>query len=143
MNRSVKALVLSAAAMATVLTSLPAAHAGERWRHRDDYRYNSYRHRGNGDAVAAGVIGLAAGALIGGALAQPRDRVIITDGPYEDRRYYREPAPRVTYSRAPSYAVEPWSREWYRYCSDRYRSFNSNDGTFVGYDGVRRFCNAN
>ena len=31
----------------------------------------------------------------------------------------------------------------HRYCSDRYRSFDPNTGTFVGYDGVRRFCEAN
>jgi hypothetical protein len=36
--------------------------------------------------------------------------------------------------------MEPWSREWFRYCSNRYRSFDGRTGTFMGYDGQRHFC---
>ncbi|RVC11981.1 BA14K family protein, partial [Mesorhizobium sp. M7A.F.Ca.CA.002.15.2.1] len=54
------------------------------------------------------------------------------------RRYYAEP--RVVY--ANRYA-EPWTRDWYEYCSDRYRSFNSRTGTFTGNDGEQHFCTAN
>ncbi len=39
--------------------------------------------------------------------------------------------------------LEPWSPEWYDYCSDRYRSFSPRSGTFVGYDGREHFCTAN
>jgi hypothetical protein len=28
-----------------------------------------------------------------------------------------------------------------RYCYDRYRSFDGRSGTYVGYDGMRHFCN--
>jgi hypothetical protein len=133
MNRFLKTAVLATAVAATTLATIPAANADHRWR----------RHS-SGDAVAAGVIGLAAGALIGGALAQPRYREPVY---YDD--YYYEPRPvrRYEYVR-PAYrervyirgSVEPWSREWYRYCSSRYRSFDPNTGTFVGYDGREHFC---
>ena len=139
MNRIFKTAVLSAAVVATTLATLPAASADE-WRH--------HRHHGNGDAVAAGVLGLAAGALIVGALAndQPppddygdgyyyRD---VRPRPAPVRRYYAEP--RVVYNE--SYA-EPWTRDWYEYCSDRYRTFNSRTGTFTGNDGEQHFCTAN
>ena len=147
MNRIFKTAVLSAAMAATMLVALPAANADE-WRH--------HRHHGNGDAVAAGVLGLAAGALIGGALANDRpppdanryyDDGYYNDGYYDRdvrvrpapvRRYYVEP--RVVY--ADRYA-EPWTRDWYEYCSDRYRTFNSRTGTFTGNDGEQHFCTAN
>jgi len=147
MNRIFKTAVLSAAMAATMLVALPAANADE-WRH--------HRHHGNGDAIAAGVLGLAAGALIGGALANDRpppdanryyDDGYYNDGYYDRdvrvrpapvRRYYVEP--RVVY--ADRYA-EPWTRDWYEYCSDRYRTFNSRTGTFTGNDGEQHFCTAN
>ena len=138
MNRFLKTAVLAAAIGATTLAAMPAAEARDHWR----------RHQhGGGDAVAAGVIGLAAGAIIGGALAQPsyREPVYSDDGYYEPRpvrryyvdRSYEEPV----YVRRGS--LEPWSREWFRYCNNRYRSFDSSTGTFMGYDGREHFCTAN
>jgi hypothetical protein len=108
------------------------------WRvSRHHHRYNN-----NGDLVAAGVLGLAVGALAAGVATAPRAPV-----------YYEEYAPpRRVYRAAPryyveeqrgAYGLEPWSPEWYDYCSGRYRSFNPRTGTFVGYDGVERFCQAN
>ncbi|TPK91372.1 BA14K family protein [Mesorhizobium sp. B2-4-17] len=143
MNRIFKTAVLSAAVAATMLVALPAANA-------DDWHRWHHRGHGHGDAVAAGVLGLAAGALIGGALAnqQPPPPDYYDDGYYYDRdvsvrpapvrRYYAEP--RVVY--ADRYA-EPWTRDWYEYCSDRYRTFNSRTGTFTGNDGEQHFCTAN
>jgi BA14K-like protein len=133
MNRFLKIAVLSAAVAATTLTAIPAANAGDRWRHR---------HHGGGDAVAAGVIGLAAGALIGSALSQPSYREPI----YYDDYYEPRPVRRYYVQRSyeePVYArrsLEPWSREWYRYCQNRYRSFDPGTGTFMGYDGREHFC---
>ena len=139
MNRIFKTAILGAALAATTLAALPAANADE-WRHR---------HHGhhNGDAIAAGVVGLAAGALIAGALSNPQPRYNSNydyDDDYEYRevrpvrRYYAQP--RVVY--ADRYA-EPWTRDWYEYCSDRYRSFNARSGTFTGNDGEQHFCTAN
>ena len=144
MNRIFKTTILSAAIAATTFATLPAANADE-WRH--------HRHHHNGDALAAGVLGLAAGALIVGALNNPQPRYY--DPGYDDydgyarpapvRRYYVQPRavysqPRVVY--ADRYA-EPWTREWYEYCSDRYQTFNSRSGTFTGNDGEQHFCTAN
>lgn len=133
MNRTFKTAVLGVALAATTLTAIPSAQASDR------------RHRG--DAIAAGVIGLAAGAIIGSALSQPRYREPI----YEDG-YYVEPRPvyRPRYVtrvyEEPVYvrrSAEPWTREWYRYCQNRYRSFDSSSGTYIGYDGREHFCVAN
>lgn len=125
----------------TTLSALPA-DAGQRWRDRD-YRHHRHNHQqrgmNGGDMLAAGILGLAAGAIIGGIASQPR--TVYVD-PYpgryrESHRYDRAPQPvyRAGY--------EPWSREWFRYCSNRYRSFDPGSSTFMGYDGVRRFCVAN
>jgi hypothetical protein len=129
MNRIFKTTILSAAVAAMTLAALPAANAGD-WRHRHHHR--------SGDAVAAGVLGLAAGALIGGALANSGP--VYADGYYAEPRRYVRVRPRVIYRN--DYALEPWTREWVRYCSNRYRSFDARSGTFVGYDGQEHFCTA-
>ncbi|MGX5845219.1 BA14K family protein [Mesorhizobium sp. ArgA1] len=140
MNRIFKTAVLSAAVVATTLATLPAANAGD-WR--------LHGHHGDGDAVAAGVLGPAAGALIVGALTNdrppPRDyyygdyyhrHVRVRQAPV--RRYYAQPQVFYAYR-----CAEPWTRDWYVYCSDRYRSFNARTGTFTGNDGEQHFCTAN
>jgi len=139
MNRILKSAILGVAIAATSLSALPAAQAGDhRWRH---HRH----HGGGGEELAAGLAGLAVGAIVGGALSQPR---------YVDRVYIDPPAPRYTYRPAPRYyepapvyrapvryyGAEPWSPEWYRACSARYRSFDPGSGTYLGYDGRRHFC---
>ncbi len=62
--------------------------------------------------------------------------------------YETYPAPNA-YPPAPSggpkvitYAssLEPWTRGWYEWCDDRYRSFNPQTGTYRGYDGLDHFC---
>lgn len=80
-----------------------------RYRDRDYYRY---RDRDN---FGAALGGLAAGAVIGGLLAQPR----YYGG---DRRYYRSSG---------SHA------DW---CYARYRSYRAYDNTFQPYNGPRRQC---
>ena len=102
---------------------------GDRGYHRGGGRHyrggRYYNRRGNngGAAVAGAIAGLAAGAIIAGAASQPR---------YVERRY----VPAQTYRGG----LEPWSREWYRYCSNRYRSFDPNSGTFQPYNGPRQLC---
>lgn len=129
MNRVFKAVILSSAVAAMTLAALPAANARDGWRPR---HYHSHSH--GGDALAAGVVGLAAGALIAGAVNNPRPT-------YYDDGYYVRDEPRVIYRSG--YGIEPWTREWVRYCSDRYRSFDARNGTFMGYDGREHFCVAN
>ena len=160
MNKFIKAFVLTltVAAIALPATTGTAAARDREWRegdayylkrahrnyrerhvrrdYRSDYR-GSYRHRNGRDAVVGGALGLATGLIIGGAIAsQPR---YVERDVYVDPGYY--PAPRPVYRRqvvVPTY--EPWTQSWYRYCSQRYRSFNPRTGTFVGYDGLEHFC---
>ena len=82
MNRIFKTAILSAAIAATTLATLPAANADE-WRH--------HRRHHHGDALAAGVLGLAAGALIVGALNNPQPSYY--DPGYDDYDGYARPAP--------------------------------------------------
>ena len=103
-----------------------------------------HRHRHGGDAVAAGILGFAAGAFVS-SLAQPR---YYDYGPSYDYGYYDyyqpapvyRAAPPLVYSAAPGYGLEPWSPEWYSYCNQRYRSFDDRTGYFRGYDGQYHFC---
>ncbi|OAP38206.1 hypothetical protein AU381_21710 [Sinorhizobium glycinis] len=130
MNKFIKAAVLSVAAAALVLPTFGTAQAGD-----------------NDDAWAAGAVGLVTGTLIGGAIAsQPRyyhEPAYIDPEPeyYEPRPVYRA---RPVYRRVvvENYGLEPWTPAWYRYCSQRYRSFDPESGTFIGYDGRSHFCTA-
>lgn len=144
--------LLALAVTATALVPLNSASAGD-WRHR--------HHDRGGEALALGVIGLAAGVAVGSALAQPQYEERVYVEPQPVRRYpayaqpeydyyapdYRaphyQPAPRPVYRAQPVYqTIEPWSEAWYDYCSQRYRSFNSQSGTYTDYSGQRHFCTA-
>lgn len=95
--------------------------------YRPRYKSHGYRHyRNNDDAIALGIIGLGVGAIIGGAIANSHNPRVI----------YRQPGTRVISGGG----YEPWSRSWYRYCSNKYRSFNASTGTYRGYDGRDHFC---
>ena len=81
--------------------------------------------------------GLAAGAIIGGALAAP----YYYGGGYP---YYYGGGP---YYAAPAYEVEPGYYEeggggggGVEYCMHRFRSYDPRSGTYVGYDGQRHPC---
>jgi hypothetical protein len=73
-----------------------------------------YYRRDRGNAAAAGIAGLAAGALIGGAIASQQAQA------------------------APTYVVP--DQNAVAYCAQRYRSYDPASGTYLGYDGVRRSC---
>ncbi|MTI07560.1 BA14K family protein [Roseibium denhamense] len=82
--------------------------------------------------VGVGIAGgLAAGAILGSALSQPRYHAA--------PRYY---APPPVYHPAPvvTYRPAPWSPAWYNYCSRKYRSFNPRTGYFLAYSGQYKFC---
>ncbi len=138
--------VLSAAVAATAFATVPA-DAGERWRDHRHHRSDAGR---DGDAVAAGIVGLALGALVAGAIASSRDEPLAGNPlrhprPSPDRDFmFDGPAPAFSGSGyvqdEPSF--EPWSRSWYRYCRDRYRTFDAESGTYVGRDGREHFCDA-
>ena len=72
--------------------------------------------------------GIAAGAIIGGAIAN-------ANRPYYAPGY--APAPGY-YAPGPAY-VAPRG-DAVSYCMQRFRSYNPNTGTYVGYDGIERPC---
>jgi hypothetical protein len=76
------------------------------------YPRGYYYRRDRGNALAAGALGLATGAIIGGAIAQQQ--------------------------RAPVYAAPNQSAV--AYCAQRYRSYDPASGTYLGYDGQRHPC---
>ncbi|KQO83713.1 BA14K family protein [Rhizobium sp. Leaf262] len=149
--------LLALAVSATVIAPLNTASAGD-WRRHD-----------RDAALLGGVLGLAAGVAVGSALSQPRysDERVYDEPPVrqyrtyqpaytysepDDNYYYRQ-APRPVYRAQPVYdtrpayqprptyrTIEPWTNAWYDYCSQRYGSFNSRTGTYLGYDGQNHFC---
>ncbi|NTG90860.1 BA14K family protein [Agrobacterium rhizogenes] len=142
MKNLIKVTVFSLVTIATIIPMLPTAAQADDWRQHRYYRGSHDYGYDRGDAVALGAIGLATGMIVGGAVAsQPyyRERVYVAPAPeyYAPHPVYRRPRPVAmqTYN-----APEPWSGRWYNYCENRYRSFNSRTGTFVGYDGRKYFC---
>ncbi|MEZ2128812.1 MULTISPECIES: BA14K family protein [unclassified Sinorhizobium] len=172
-----KRLAMVALSLATALTSVPPAvafptvaapkieasqaqlvqyrryHGGYR-----GYRYRRHHHNG-GDDWAWALGGLAAGALIGGLLAQPRyygpdyyDYGPRYYGPTYYRPRYYGPAyygPRYygpTYYRPRYYAPRYYRPTYYggnahtRWCYARYRSYRAYDNTFQPYYGPRQVC---
>src|SRR4029077_9702826 len=75
---------------------------------------------GGGAGVAARIIG---GAIIGGAIANSQPRY------YGPGPYYPGPA---YYAPPPGDAVA--------YCMQRFRSYDPNSGTYLGFDGLRHPC---
>jgi len=144
MNTLSKRLIAATLSGVLLVPTMATAEAGQKhgWRgHGGGYHHHHgkhrkhYRHKNDnnvGAAVAAGVIGLAAGAILLGATSQPR---------------YAAPPPVNYYPPAPypgrvngAAGYQPWSPAWYQYCSSKYRSFNPSTGTYTTYRGVQRFC---
>ena len=150
MNKFAKKLSITLLTAATfaVPMSTSTAYAGEKefrhhqgqrgWNnHNDNRRWARHRDRGNAghhrnrhnnnDGIALGILGLGAAAIIGGAIANSNNPRVI---------YQQPSAPRA----ASGGKYEPWSRSWFQYCSNKFRSFNASTGTYRGYDGRDHFC---
>jgi hypothetical protein len=81
-----------------------------------------------GAAAAAGIAGLAAGALLSGALSQ-------------QGRYVEEPVYGAPVYGAPAYEAPDYgSASPEDYCARRYRSYDPASGTYLGFDGLRHPC---
>lgn len=148
------ALAIATSFAATTAMPVDVAEAGHKkhWKkhhkvhkaHRKHHRRD--RHNG-GDALAAGVIGFALGAIIADQASRNRQPEVVYQPTYvAPEPVYVAPQPAyeprvVTYDDYRySATYEPWTPEWRAWCSDRYRSFNPSTGTFRGYDGLDHFC---
>ena len=160
------ALTLATSFIATAALPVATAEAGRRdWKnhHQHGYYKKHRRHRGdNGDALAAGIIGFAIGAIIADQArprtvyvepapiyVQPQPVYVPPQPVYREpvRQPYNDPSvnnydePRVIrYEDSVGGSFEPWTPEWAQWCDENYRSFNQNTGTFRGYDGLDHFC---
>jgi hypothetical protein len=107
---------------------------------RSQYQHRGYAHsRGPGYGIGAGVAAVAAGALIGGAIASqnqgyyPAEPYPVYSDPsyvYSDPGYVYTDAAPVVYHSGDSVA----------YCEQTYRSYDPASGTYMGYDGFRHPC---
>jgi hypothetical protein len=89
-----------------------------RWRHG---RWHRHHHDGDGWRYGGAFLG---GVLIGSAL----------NNAYYDDYYYDDPPPRRYRYRVADDHVA--------YCLDRYRSYDVETDSFLGYDGYRHRCNS-
>jgi hypothetical protein len=107
-----KKIIVACLAATTFLgAAVTEAEAGYRGRYYGPYYH--HHHNDYGGALAAGVVGLAAGAMIAGAMAnQPS-----------------APPPPATMS--PSLAA---------YCARKYHSFDPVTGTYLAHTGERSVC---
>ncbi|WP_019221429.1 BA14K family protein [Bartonella senegalensis] len=122
--------------------------------HRHIHEHHVTRHN-SGDALAAGIIGLAAGTILSNVLKKSEQPKIIYQTMPQSRVVYQE-VPQGVYQQVPQNQViyevqstatyqplqQPWTDAWLQYCKKKYRSFNPKTGTFRGYDGLEHFCYA-
>lgn len=132
-------VTLTAVAAVGISAMVPDTASAQRW------------GRGwRGGGWGPGIAGFAAGAVIGGALAAPRYGYYgggYGYGPYDG--YYDGGPVAVApgYGGGPSYveggpgyAAGPGGGGDVNYCMQRYRSYDPQSGTFLGYDGARHPC---
>jgi len=155
MNAMSKRLLAAVLSGAMLLPMVASAEAGPRHGWRDHDRHDHHRphhrkHKNNnaGAAVAAGIIGLVAGAILLGATSRPSyagpppGPAYYPPAPYPPVPYEPEPYQPAPY---PGYVsghpgFQPWSPAWYDYCASKYRSFNARTGTYTTYRGEQKFC---
>jgi len=108
---------------------------------RSHYGYGGYGHgQARGYGVGAGVAGLAAGALIGGAIASQNQGYY----PAQNQDYYPVESypgysdPRYVYGDAAPVMVN--NGDAVAYCEQTYRSYDPTSGSYLGYDGFRHAC---
>ncbi|WCR55389.1 BA14K family protein [Bartonella clarridgeiae] len=112
-------------------------HVEHKNRHYHVHEHHVTRSENNkGDTLAAGVLGLAVGTILGNVFKQPEQRQVIYQAPPPNQVIYQV-QPTVTYQ-----PPQPSKISWYQYCKQTYRSFNPNTGTFRGYDGLDHICYA-
>lgn len=157
-----KKVIATVLSVALLGASVSTAFADNHRRHNDrskDQEIERIEKKARDDkkkkekqAIAAGVLGLAAGAIIGGAMINnntPSAAPVVpvypqpTYPPHRpgfDRYEHHRPHYRDTRYYNPRKWGEPFSPEWYRYCAGEYRSFDPKTGTYRARNGRVQFC---
>jgi Ni/Co efflux regulator RcnB len=147
MKKIINSFVIAASIAAISVTSVSTAQAHDIYVQHHHHKHVQ-RNNNSDDAIVWGILGLAAGAIIAGSVnnQQSHRRVVTPQRHYPGANHY-PPAPRHSYRQKRRYqhsrhtgGYEPWTKGWYNYCDNRYRSFNPRTGTFRGYDGRDHFC---
>lgn len=123
------AVVAASIAFAGAASAMPIA-TGAGLGNAAPSNVETVRWGGRGWGFGAGV---AAGAIVGGALLAPRY--------YGPGPYYYGPGP--YYAPGPVYvAPGPYPAEGddVAYCMQRFKSYDPRSGTYLGYDGLRHPC---
>ena len=149
MNRFRRTAILATAAVALVAAPLASASANEFHRYE---RWHHHRHHDDaGVAIAAGVMGLAAGAIIGDALATTGPGPAYPPPAYVPAPGYISGFPTDYYPPAPkATSGGHHGPRWRRACAlvagmepllrQPLPTFDPRTGTYRGYDGHDHFC---
>ena len=121
----------SIASLAGAAAAMPFADAAV-LRNAAPSNVETVRWGGRGWGAGAG---FAAGALLGGALLAPR---YYAPGPYYGPGPYYAPAP--YYADPGPYGADPTGGDPVAYCMQRFKSYDPQSGTYLGYDGNRHPC---
>ncbi len=79
------------------------------------------RGGGFGNDFAGGILGGIIGGAIGSIFAPAPPEVVIV------------PPPEVP-------ELQPFTPAWYSYCTEKFKSFEAQSGTYTGFDGEKHFC---
>jgi hypothetical protein len=124
------ALVAGAAALATPTSAMPVSQAFALKNAAGNAAPGSVEQVRWGWGWGLG--GFAAGAIIGSAIVAPR-YYGYPYGYYPAYGYPPPPPPPGYYGAAPA-------GDGVAYCMQKYKSYDPNSGTFLGYDGARHPC---
>lgn len=126
-------------------------HLKHKKRHKAPQPTKRHTKDDTGKWVVAGIIGLAAGAIILSEVNKSKHRNTnkdtligrvqpqpIHDGHGADFWPNTQSQPYTQTQNRPR--IQPWTNAWYRWCAERYRSFNPRTGTYRGLDGFDHFC---
>ncbi len=153
--------IIGASLLVGVLTTGSVTASAQSAAHCDDVaRHKASRHANGAGVVGGAVTGAVTGAIIGGIIDGGRGAgrgaaigggvgvlggALNESASWQDAYNYhyhrcmnrtRRPVRAINRGHAP----RPWTRAWYRYCADKYRSFNPETGRYLAYSGQYRMC---
>ncbi|WP_375657739.1 MULTISPECIES: BA14K family protein [unclassified Bartonella] len=114
---------------------------------RKKTKHSSININNSGEALAMGILALAAGALLSKILKKPEQpQVVYQTAPQHQIVYQQVPQEQIIYETPQTVEYEPvqqsWESDWLQYCKKKYRSFNPKTGTFRDRNGLEHVCYA-